>query len=106
MPAEAQLTELRKSIRTTYATYYSQPGLVVRQALVKKLMDAADASVVPAEKFALLKEAADQAASLGDFKTALACDDTLCTIFKVDELDLKLAMLSGASRVKDWIDRP
>ena len=95
-PTDAQLADLRKTIKTKYATYYAQPGLIVRQALVKKLLEAVDISTSTAERYALLRETSDLAAGIGDLKTALSCDDAITGIYKVDESELKLATLATA----------
>jgi len=98
VPTAAKLAEFHKTIKTQFATYYAQTGAVVRQALVQKLTEAATAATDPAERYALLKEASDQSAASGDVNGALAIDDTLFALFKVEEMDLKLATLALVPR--------
>ena len=96
-PSEAQWVDLRKGIRTKLATLYADASSAGRQSLARKLIDAADSSTDDAERYALLREAADASAMSGDLKTALACDDTIGAKYKVNLAELKLAALTAAS---------
>lgn len=100
LPSESVVLDARKSIRARYSSEYANSSKIVRDALVKKLIDsAADPASNPAERLASLKEAATVALSCGDLKSALFCNDQIASIFKVNEPEANLALLTSASKM-------
>jgi hypothetical protein len=99
VPAEADVAAARKAARAKYASYYAEKKPAIQASLVKKLTDDAQApGAMPAERFALLREAAEVSASAGDLAAATAAVAEMARRFESDENELAVAVLSASQR--------
>jgi hypothetical protein len=98
VPSDADLVELRKRVKAKFASLYADQTPVVRQSLARKLADEAGTTSDNAERYALLREAADVSASVGDLGAATHCVEVIASAFKADQFDLQLNVLTTASR--------
>jgi hypothetical protein len=99
VPPEAAVNDARKAVRAKYASYYAEKKPAIQAALLKKLRDEAEGpTVAPAERYALLREAAEVGAAAGDLESALAAVRTASERFQVDETELAVAVLTSPQR--------
>ncbi|MDB5298580.1 MAG: hypothetical protein JWO87_243 [Phycisphaerales bacterium] len=97
VPSDAELLDLRKRVKAKFAALYADQTPIARQSLARKLAGEADTSADNAERYALLREAADISAAAGDLKSATLCVESIASVFKVDQFDLQLLVLTTAS---------
>ncbi|HWE03598.1 MAG TPA: hypothetical protein VG326_14430 [Tepidisphaeraceae bacterium] len=96
LPPEASLAASRKKIKTQYATFYANTTAVVRMSLVEKLLAESEAAPDAAGQYAALREAAEIAAVIGDLKVVDRCISGIASSFQVEEIDVRLAVLTAA----------
>ncbi|HZK80974.1 MAG TPA: hypothetical protein VFC46_07905 [Humisphaera sp.] len=96
VPSDASQAQARKKLKTQFATFYSNPTMIVRSSLVEKLLAEADSASDPAGQYSARREAAEIAVAIGDLKTLSQCTATIAASFQVDELDVRLGVLSAA----------
>jgi hypothetical protein len=99
VPPDAAVNDARKAVRAKYASYYAEKKPAIQASLLKKLRDEAEGpTLAAAERYALLREAAEVAAAAGDVEAALAAVRTTSERFQVDETELSVAVLASPQR--------
>jgi hypothetical protein len=100
VPEEATQEELRKLARDIYQDEYkaaetAKQKSALAQEIIKNAVNKEDD---PATKYVLLRLGADVAALGGDTETAFDAAETLCNLFQLDELKMKVALIGQLTK--------
>jgi hypothetical protein len=99
VPDATALAEAEKRIKKQYKDDYAKTKPAERAALASKLLEeGTTTNGAPTTRYALLHEANAVATLGGDLTTALKAIDQLAHEYEVDELELKLALLTAISK--------
>jgi len=97
VPPDAALKAARKKLKTQFATFYANNTAIVRESLLEKLLAESETAPDAAGQYAALREAAEIAAMMGDFKVVDRCISSMASSFQADEIDTRLAVLTAAN---------
>jgi hypothetical protein len=98
-PDAAALADADKEIKDVYKAEFAKKKPADVQALANKLLqDGIDAKDKPALRFALLRQAREVAAKIGDFPLALRAADETANRFDVDVQEIKLKTVEAGAR--------
>ena len=101
VPDEDAIAAARSQVQAIYSDDYGSRDPGDRAALVEKLLrQASDKTNTPAEGYALLTEAINEAAALGDLTRALKSLGQVIDRFVVDETALRMDVLHSVSQAR------
>lgn len=98
VPPKDEVAAALDRVQSLYADDFAQPGAIT--ALLPKLIDAAQKSTKPANKYAILLAAEREAVKAASLPAAVAAVAARATIFEIDGLQERLDLLVEASKVK------
>jgi WD40 repeat protein len=98
-PDAAALAAADKEVKDVYKVEFAKKKKADEQALAAKLLqEGIDTKDKPVIRFALLRQARDLAAKVGDFPLSLRAVDETANRFDVDVLELKLQAVDAGAR--------
>jgi len=98
VPPDDQVAAALKNVEAVYADKFVEPGQIA--LLLPKLLNAAEQSAKPANKFALLLAAEREAVKASSFRAAVDAFNARAEAFEIDALQGRLDLLLNASKAK------